>query len=182
MTEAECLHMWEMVNVANGLVVFKQCFHCGKISTCFTFHSNPPFASSHEGEHFWNCVESKPSFHFDLKCAKCGTLVALDELVGLMFCTRCNQACEVDLLRRKLESEHIRLCVVLGRRPIDDRSQLSAEKISILQDYFDQQCESLGCKIKLVSHELVKNIGNCYAEVVEDSQMLFRELSQDNRP
>ena len=180
MTQAECLHVWEMVNVANGLVVMKKCFHCARVSTCFTYHGNPPLASSHEGEHFWNVLESQPSFHFDLKCAKCGALVKLDKLVGLMVCTGCDETCEVDVLKRKLEPEHARPCVVLGPRPIDLRRQLAREKISILQDYFNQQCESLGCRIELVSHELVKNIGKCYAELIKDAQTLFTVFSQDN--
>jgi len=175
----KCSHSWEMVNVASGLVVMKKCFHCAKVSTCFTFHNKPPLEPCHEQEHFWNFVESDPSFHFDLKCVKCGTLVKLDELVGLMMCTGCDETCQVDVLRRKLEPEHTCVCIALGCRPTDERRQLPQEKISILEDYFSQQCKSLEFKIKVVSHEMVKSIENCYAKVIKDVEMLFMVPSEE---
>jgi hypothetical protein len=168
-----------MVNVANGLVVMKKCFHCAKVSTCFTFHNKPPLEPCHEQEHFWNFVESDPSFHFDLKCIKCGILIKLEELVGLMMCTGCDETCQVDILRRKLEPEHTCVCIALGCRPIDERRQLPQEKISILEDYFSQQCNSSKSKIKIVSHEMVKSIENCYAKVIKDVEMLFMVPSEE---
>jgi len=169
----KCSHVWEMVNVASGLIVIKKCFHCGKVSTCFCFHNKPPLEASHEDAHFWNFVEDDASFHFDLKCSKCGTLVKFDELVGLMTCKGCDETCEVDILRRKLEPEGIQVCIALGCRPIDERKQLGSEKVAILQKYFDEQCKSLKNKIKVVSHELVKSIDKCYAEVIKDVDTLL---------
>ncbi len=173
MQKQECSHFWEMINVANGLVVMKKCFHCAKVSTCFIFHNYPPLEPCYEQEHFWNFMESDPALHFDLKCTKCSTLVKLDELVGLMFCTGCDQTCDVDILRRKLEPENTRIYIALGHRPIDERKKLSEEKISILQDYFSQQCCSLKSKIKLASHEMIKSIETCYAKIIKDVEMLF---------
>jgi len=93
-----------MTNVAPGLIVMKKCFHCAKVSTCFTFHNKPPLEPSHDSEHFWNFMESDEFFHFDLKCAKCASVVKLDELVGLTTCVGCDETCEVGILMRKLES------------------------------------------------------------------------------
>jgi len=179
MRKEKCSHLWEMVNVASGLIVMKKCFHCGKVSTCFTFHNEPPLEPSHEEEHFWNFMESDESFHFDLKCAKCGTLVKLDELVGLMMCTGCDQTCEVDILRRKLEPEGTRVYIAFGRRPIDERKQLPKEKFAVLEDYFSQQCNSLKSQIKIVPHEMVKSIENCYAEAIKDVETLFLVPSEE---
>ena len=61
-----------MINVADGMIVMKKCFHC---------------EPNRDGVHFWNFMESDESFHFDLECTACGTIVKLDELVGLMLCT-----------------------------------------------------------------------------------------------
>jgi len=162
-----------MVNIAGGLIVMKKCFHCGRVSTCFTFHDKPPLEQSHEGDHFWNFMESDSSFHFDMKCTKCGTLVKFDELVALTICTGCDRACEVDVLRQKLEPENTRVCIALGRRPIDERKQLPDEKIAVLEDYFDQQCRNLEYKIKVVPHQMIRSIASCYAEVIKDSDMLL---------
>ena len=179
MQKEKCSHLWEMVNVASGLIVMKKCFHCGKVSTCFTYHDKPPLETSHEGDHFWNFMESDESFHFDLKCAKCDTLVKFDELVGLMMCTGCDETCEVDILRRKLEPEATRVYIALGCRPIDERKQLPQEKFSVLEEYFTQQCKSLKSRIKIVSHEMVKSIGSCYPKVIKDVDMLFTAASEE---
>jgi len=173
MQKDKCAHIWEMVNVASGLIVMKKCFHCGKVSTCFTFHNKPPLETSHEEKHFWNFMESDESFRFDLKCTKCNTLVKLDELVGLMKCTGCDERCEVDVLRQKLEPESIQVCIAFGRRPIEERKQLAEEKIAVLQDYFDQQVKSLRTNIKIVPHDMVRSIDNCYAEPSKGVDMLF---------
>ncbi|MHC4657959.1 MAG: hypothetical protein ACYS83_02120 [Planctomycetota bacterium] len=173
MQENKCSHVWEMVNVAGGLIVMKKCFHCGKVSTCFCFHDKLPLEPSHEGEHFWNFVEGDPTFHFDLKCVNCSTLVKFGELVALMMCTGCDERCEVDLLRRKLEPEGTLVCIALGRRPIEERKQLPEEKITVLQDYFDQQSKSLRHKIRIVPHEMVRSIDSYYAEVIKNPDVLF---------
>ena len=178
MQSGKCSHRWEMVNVASGLIVMKKCFHCGKVSTCFTFHNKPPLEPCHEEEHFWNFVQGDEALHFDLKCRSCGTLVKLDELVGLMVCTGCDQRCEVDMLRRKLEQEGTQVWVALSGRPVDERKQLPPEKLAALQEYISQHRESSKSKIKIVSHEMVKSIDNCYAEVVRDNRMLFATCSE----
>ena len=48
MQEVKCSHLWGMVNVVSGLIVMKKCFHCGKVSTCFAFHDEPPLEPCHE--------------------------------------------------------------------------------------------------------------------------------------
>ena len=179
MQKEKCSHLWEMVNIAGGLIVMKKCFHCGKVSTCFCFHDKLPLEPCYEQGHFWNFMEGDPTFHFDLKCTKCGTLVKFDELVGLMMCTRCDETCEVDILSRKLEPEATRVYIALGCRPVDERRQLAREKIAILQDYFNQECKPLKSKIKIVPHEMLKSIDSCYAKVIKDVEMLFMALSEE---
>ncbi len=173
MQKERCSHLWEMINVASGLVVMKKCFHCNKVSTCFVFHHEPPLESCREGGHFWNFMESDECFHFDFRCTKCGTVVKLDELVGLMKCTGCDETCEVDVLRRKLEPEHTQVYIAMGCRLIEERRQLSQEKFAALEAYFSRQSESLKRKVKIVCHEMVRDLDKCYAEVIRDVDMLF---------
>jgi hypothetical protein len=179
MQKKKCPHVWEMVNVAHGMIVMKKCFHCGKVSTCLCFHDEPPLETCHEGRHFWNFVEDDPAFHFDLKCTKCDSLVTFEELVGLMICTGCNEKCQVDILRRKLEHEPAEACIAIGRRPIDERKQLTEQKINILQDYFDQKRQSLKSKIRVVPHEMVRHIDNCYAQVIKTPDELFTPVPEE---
>jgi len=178
MKQKECAHFWEMVNLAPGLIVMKKCFHCSKVSTCFVFHNRPPLEPCHDGEHFWNFMESDASFHFDLKCKKCSTLVNLDELVGLMKCTGCDQKCEAGMLMRKLESKNTRVYIAIGAQPIKEKPQLSRGKIDVLKEYFKKQSESLESRIKIVPHKMVRDFSSCYAEVVRDVDMLLTGHSE----
>ncbi|MHC4573868.1 MAG: hypothetical protein ACYS76_07010 [Planctomycetota bacterium] len=178
MPDEKCTHVWEMANVARGLIVMKKCFHCGKVSTCFCFHDRLPLEPCREEEHFWNFVEGDPAFHFDLKCTRCGVLVKLRELVGLVRCIGCDEKCEVDHLRRKIEPDGVSVLIALGRRPIDERKQLPVEKIAVLQEYFDQQADLLKSKVTMVPHEMVRNIASCYAEVIKDPDSLFTAASK----
>jgi hypothetical protein len=170
MQKKRCSHLWEMINVASGLVVIKKCFHCKKVSTCFVFHHDPPLEPCREQSHFWNYVESDESFHFDLRCT---TVVKLDELVGLMKCTGCDETYEVGMLMRKLELEHTQVYIAMGCRPIEERHQISQEKFAALEAYFNQQSKSLKRKVRIVHHEMVKDLDKCYAEVISDVDMLF---------
>jgi len=167
MDDKNCSHLWEMINFSQGLIVIKKCSHCEKVSACFSPDSTPPVEACREEEHFWNFMEADPAFHFDLKCSKCDTIVELNELVGLMVCTgcdeACDEACEVHICRHKLEAENKQVYIALGRRPIDERKQLPEEKLAVLQEYFDQQADCGKPKAKIVSHKMVKNIATCYA-------------------
>ncbi|MHC5073796.1 MAG: hypothetical protein ACYTFM_04740 [Planctomycetota bacterium] len=172
MRKEDCEHIWEMITISDGLIVMKKCFHCGKVSTCFCFHHELPMEASREEDHFWNFVEGDQAFHFDLKCTKCNLLVEFDELVGLVRCVGCDEKCKVNEVRKTLESKGSQVLIALGRRPIDERKQIPQEKLQILQKYFDQQNEKLNFKVKIVSHDMVRRIDSCYAEVIADPQML----------
>jgi hypothetical protein len=162
-----------MVNLAPGLIVVKKCFHCRKVSTCFVFHNTPPLEPCHDGEHFWNFMESDAAFHFDLRCKKCETLVNLNELVGLMRCTGCDERCEAGMLMRKLEPKNTKVFIAVGARPVEERPQLGRAKFDALKAYFDQQSKSLDSRIKIVPHRMVRDLSSCYAEVLRDVDALF---------
>jgi len=166
MEDKKCLHLWEMINISDGLIVMKKCTHCEKVSTCFSPDTTPPLESCREQEHFWNFMEADPSFHFDLECSKCGTIVEMNELVGLMLCTGCDEECKVHVCRHKLETENTQVYIALGRRPMDERKQLPKDKFAVLQEYFEQQAGCGKPKVKIVPHKMVKNIATCYAEPI----------------
>ncbi len=172
--------MWEMVNVADGLVVMKKCFHCNKVSVCFVFHHDPPLEPCREQNHFWNYAESDESFHFDLRCTKCGTIVSLDELVCLMRCTGCDDKCRVCAFLQSFGPQDVQVYIAMGRRPVEEGRQLSQEQFWALEAYFNQQTDSTKSKIKIVRHEMVKDLDKCYAEVISDADMLFATSDEVN--
>ena len=172
MQEEKCSHSWKMVNIAYGFVITEKCYQTDKVATYFTFEHKPPLEEYREGDHFWNVMESAQSFRFDLKCTKCGLITTFDELMGLMMCTGCDKTCEVDIIRKKLASDRTWVYVAFGFLPINERKQLTQEKILILENYFNQRRKSSKSRIKIVSHEMVKNFATCYAEVIKDIDML----------
>ncbi|MFH0867275.1 MAG: hypothetical protein V1904_13855 [Bacteroidota bacterium] len=172
MQEKTCKHIWEMINVQPGYIITERCFECGKISMYFTFEEKPPIEESRDGEHFMNVMENAQSFRFDLKCTKCSTLIQYKEFLGLMMCTGCNDNCEVDKLLKKFEKERTWIYVAFGFLSLNERKQLSQEKISVLEEFFNNRRKSSGSKIKIVSYEMIENIAACHGEVIKDIGML----------
>ena len=172
MQNENCSHQWEMVNVVYGHIITEKCFHCDKVSTYFSAELKPSLDEYREGEHYWNVMETAQSFRFDLKCTACGRVEQFDDLMGLMMCTGCDEKCEVDVLRRKLEPEQTWIYVAFGFLPAKERKQLAPEKVTILEDYFNNRRKSSKSKIKIVSNEMVKSLATCYAEMIKDVDML----------
>jgi hypothetical protein len=72
----------------------------------------------------------------------------------------------------ELAKEKTWIYVAFGYLPIDEKKQLTQEKIEILEEYFNQRRTSTKSKIKIVSHELIGDITNCYGEVIMDTNLL----------
>jgi hypothetical protein len=96
----------------------------------------------------------------------------VEELLGLMMCTGCDKECDVNIQMKELAKEKTWVYVAFGYLPIEEKKQLTQEKIAILEEYFNQRRKSAKSKIKIVSHELIKDITNCYGEVIMDTDML----------
>ena len=172
MQDQKCAHQWKMINVQTGFVITENCYKCDKTSTYFCLEEKPPLEEYREGDHFWNVMESAQTMIFDLECPKCGHMVTFHELSGLMMCTGCDENCKVDHLRKELEKDRTFVYVAFGFFPADEVEQLSPDKISILEEYFNQRRDSSRSQIKIVSSERISDIKNCYANVIKDVGML----------
>lgn len=178
MSDERCLHEWKMVDVHYGFVITEKCFHCEKVSTYFAYDQKPPLEEYREGDHFWNVMESAQSIRFSLQCKKCEALYTFNELYGLMMCTGCDDDCEVEILRKDLEPERTWVYVAFGFLPVEERKQLSKEKIAILEEYINQRRKSSTSKVMIVSQDFVSDIRHCYAEVIRDMDMLCLEAPE----
>ena len=125
-------------------------------------------------------METAQSIRFDLQCKECGKVETFNELMGLMMCTGCIEDCDVNRLMIELEAEHTWVYVAFGFLPVDEKKQLSLEKIAIVEDYFNQRRKSSTSRIKIISHEMVKNYATCYAEVIRDLDLL--SLTPPDKP
>ncbi len=172
MENVNCSHRWTIVHIKTGFIVTENCFHCNKTSTSFCAEDNPPLEEHKEGDHYWNVMETAQSIQFDLECDRCHKVVDFSELAGLMLCTGCDENCPVEKVRSKLEKDHVWIYVACGFLPIKEAKPLSKEKISILEDYFNQRRKSSKSSIKIISYKLVKDLKRCYGEIIKDVGML----------
>ena len=180
MPEENCSHSWEMVDILPGFIITEKCYNTGQLSSYFSLEERPPLEEYRDGDNFWNVMESAQSIRFNLKCNKCNKLIDYRELLGLMMCTGCDEACEVDTLMKKFEPERTWIYVAFGFLPVEDKKQPSQEQIGYLEDYFNQRRKSSKSRIKIVSLEMVKDISTCYAEVIRDVDMLSLEPPVEN--
>ena len=171
MQEETCSHSWEMVNVHWGFVITEQCSDTKEVNSYFS-EDEPPLEEYRDGDHFWNVMETAQSIRFDLRCNRCGKVEPFKELMGLMMCTGCIEDCDVNRLMKKLEAQRTWVYVAFGFLPVEERKQLSPEKISILEAYFNRRRKSSTSRIKIVGHEMVKSYATCYAEVIRDLDLL----------
>ncbi len=172
MQEESCKHLWQISNIKPCFIITEFCYKCKKTTTYYSLEERPPIEEYQEEGHFWNTLGHDQSIRFDLQCEKCGKLVKMEELAGLMMCTGCEEDCKVYSLMKDLEKERTWVYVAFGFLPFDERKQLDQEQISILEDYFNQRRKSLTSKIKIVSGDIIDNFSLCYGDIIKDEDML----------
>lgn len=179
MERKDCCHAWKMIHVAYGYIITEKCSKCEEISTYFTFEDRPPLEEYREDDHFWNVMESAQSFRFDFQCEKCGVVETFEELMGLLMCTGCHKECQVAKLQDVLEKEKTWVYVAFGFLPEARHRPLPAEKIAMLEDFFNRRRNSPDSRIKIVSQELVSDYSLCYGKVIKDVNMLCLTLPEE---
>ena len=172
MSPKACSHKWVIHDPIYGFLMTEKCFHCEIISTYFSEDQKPPLEEYRDGEHYWNFMESAQTVRFGLKCAACGKVVELKEMLGLMLCTGCDERCDVEKLHKKLEAERTWVYVAFSFFPVGKHRQLSDGQITALEDYFNQRRKSKTSRIKIVSGKMVLSLKHCYGEIIRDLDML----------
>ncbi|MCK4821910.1 hypothetical protein KA005_39455 [bacterium] len=179
----KCQHRWEMTNIRFGFIVFEKCFHCNGLRTYFSEEDNPILGDRYrEGDCQWTRVENAQSFMFDLKCKECNRVEKFDDLMGLMHCTGCLPDCELDILQKKYEAEKTWIVIAFGFLPAAHKKPISARKLDILTDYFNQRRDTSRSKIKVLSFNLIKDLSLCRGDFIFDVGMLSREPQEDRKP
>ena len=167
-----CNHHWTMVNVQTGFIITETCYRCKKVSSYFSFEDTPPLEEYRDKDHFWNVIGNTQSIQFDLRCEFCEKLVEFKELSGLMMCTSCDKKCKIDKMMKELAKERTWIYVAFGFLPFEEREQVTPEKLTILEKYFNQRRQSSTSRIKIIGPELIDNVSTCYAEVIQDIGLL----------
>lgn len=172
MNTSKCAHQWEMVNAQPGFIVTETCHKCDLVTTYFSREEHPPLEEYRDGEHFWNVMASSQSVRFDLRCKLCNELVSYDELSSLMLCTGCQKDCKVFKLLKRDPGHSIWVYVAFGFKPYNEKPQLSNEKLSILEDYFNMKRRSAKSSIKIVSFKMIDDLDHCLGGFIMDEFLL----------
>ena len=170
MASESCQHKWSIVNVRNGYLVTEGCAHCGSRQSFFSPEDAPPVDNYAEGDHIWKYMGSAQAVKFDLKCDKCGEVVTLDSVVGMMLCTNCTQDCNAGALSKLVGKEKTWVYVALCA----DTSHVSGkcvnvEEVRALTEYFNSRIKTPGKKILFVPCSFIPNMDICQGEVIADT-------------
>ena len=178
-----CRHEWEMTNIQYGFVSFEKCFHCNTLRTYFSPEGDASVGEEYrDGEHFYNILEKAQTLHFDFRCTRCDRLVSFKDLMGLLYCTGCMPDCEVEKIQKKLESERTWIIVAFGHLPEAVKKPLSAEKLNILTNYFNQRRDTSRSRIKIVPFNLIEDLSRCKGDFIHDVGMLSLEPPPGRKP
>ena len=176
-------HVWEMINIQFGFIVFEKCYQTNELRTYFSMEDSPILGDRYrEGDRHWTIMENAQSFKFDLRCSETGQIEKFDDLMGLMYCTGCMTDCELDVLRRKYENERTMIIVAFGFLPEALEKPIPQHKLEILTDYFNQRRDTSHSKIKVLPFNLIKELPRCKGDFLHDVDMLSQELPKARKP
>jgi hypothetical protein len=172
-----------MTNINFGFLAFEKCFHCEGLRTYFSTEASPHLGEEYrEGDHFWSIIENAQTFRFDLKCTECGHVEEFHDLMGLLYCTSCMPNCRVEILQKELEADKTWVTVAFGHLPRTEEKQILPEKLSVLTDFFNQRRDTSRSRMKIVSFDLIENLGICKGEFIHDVGMLSQEPPEERKP
>ncbi len=179
----ECQHLWEMINIQFGFVVFEKCSHCNGLRTYFSPKDHPIVGDAYlEGEHTWRCMENAQSFQFDLRCVKCNRVEKYDDFMGFLYCTGCLPDCQVDIIQKKLETQKTWVLVAFSFFPRKEKDSFSPERLKILEDYFNQRRDTSRSRVAILSYDLIEDFSRCKGEFIHDVGMLSLEPPKERKP
>ncbi len=171
MARDTCKHSWTMEDVRYGFIVVEKCYHCNEERSYFAAEHTPPKEEYREGEHFWDYMGSSQSVQFNLKCGKCGEVIRLGELLGLMTCSHCTPDCDLHRISRICESQRIWVYGALTFSPDEIATEEMPQKLATLSQYFNDRVRTEGKKILVLPGWLIKDIDVCRGTVLKDVGM-----------
>jgi hypothetical protein len=176
----ECVHQWKMTNIEFGFTVFEKCAQTREVRIYFS--KDDTWDQYREGDREWSIVENAQTFRFDLKCSECGRLEKFDDLMGLMYCTGCMADCKVEILRREHRKRKAFTWVAFGFLPEGRLHPISAERLNILAEHFNQRRDTSRSTITIIPFTLIEDVSLCLGEFIHDVGMLSLEPPDERKP
>lgn len=163
-----CNHKWEMTNIRYGYLVVEGCTQCGARSSFFSTEAIAPIDEYQEGEHFWTYFGSSQAVRFDLKCEKCGKIVNLNDMVGLMLSICEEPECELaGIAKRQGKGTWIYVALCADNTHSTSKC-VSDAGIKALNEYFNQFIKKPGKNIMIVPCRKCCDPDRCKGIVLAD--------------
>jgi hypothetical protein len=176
----QCQHAWKMTNAQYGFTVFERCSHCHGVRTYYA--AQDTWDEYREGGCTWSIVENAQTLRFDLECEKCQQQVDFKDLMGLMYCTSCMEDCEVECAQKALAPQKTWILAAFGFLPHAPETEISAARLEILTDYFNQRRDTSRSRVKILPFSLIKQVSLCHGELIHDIGMLSPEPFPERKP
>jgi hypothetical protein len=169
MTQASCRHHWAMAHIRHGYLVIEGCFHCRSRISFFSEEPVPPIDDYMEADHFWSHLGDFQASKFDLRCDKCSRDVALNDVMAMMLCMRCNPDCGVYQAGSQDPGRKSWVYVALCADTSHARRRcVSKTGLRALNEYFNTGLSDPAKRILIVPCELRESVDRCQGVVLAD--------------
>jgi hypothetical protein len=164
-----CEHHWSMTDIRSGYLVAEGCYHCGARSSFFSTEPVAPIDEYREGPHFWEYRGSSQAVTFNLKCDRCGDVVDLSDMTGLMLSLCDDPDCPVGAMARDLPKGTLIYVAMCSDSSHDSGACVSDAGVAALTEYFNQGLLSGRRRIVVVPCKMCSNLDCCRGIVLADT-------------
>jgi len=159
---------WAVKNLTTGWLMTEGCVLCGARRLFFSQEQTPPVDSYVEGNHYWRDFEGAQAVRFDL-CSGTGSIVKLDNFLGLALCMSCNPNCLVGTLSKLLKPDNVSIYLSLCADPIHVTGKCASSQQTIaLTDCFNSQLRGMGKRVLVLPCIFRKEPNGCRGQVVAE--------------
>jgi hypothetical protein len=164
-----CKHKWSLVDIRTGYLVVEGCHRCHARASFFSTEPTPPVDDYHDGKHFWSYISSSQAVKFDLICDRCGELVVLDDMMGLMLAMCRDPECEVGRLVAEASKGTWVYVALCADSTHESGKCVSDAGIQALTEYFNTNLRSPNKRVIVVPCIKCCSIDRCEGIVLADT-------------
>ena len=160
---------YQMINVRPGHVVVEHDLLSRAVRSYFSDEPVPPVEEYREGKRIWQYAGTAQSFQFDVRDTVSGDLVTFRELLGLLYYGCCKEDSVIYRVGELAHENKISIYIAITyESPDGERTQLSREKLQILNTMFNERLQTPGKKILILPDlfDLYKTMS--YGEIMID--------------
>ncbi|MBM4394279.1 MAG: hypothetical protein FJ087_01155 [Deltaproteobacteria bacterium] len=151
MAAANDAFRYEMVNVRPGYIVVEHERFSNAMRSYFSTEDTPPVEEYREGAKVWKYSGFAQSFRFDVMDRETGETHPFADLLGLVWWAGCRDGSEPAVIGDVAADQKVQVYVALTwEGPDGRRAPLAAERLKVLNRYFNERIREPGKKILIL--------------------------------